>query len=125
MVADLKNQIAHLKSRIAQESLQLSAKKSATATAPAPKVVYRVIYRNVPESRPMPGANPVPGARPAPKLPAVHGIRVIGATQGTAWLSVQGHRMMVRAGDDVPGLGVVQAISDDGVVHGSHGTARP
>ncbi len=123
IVADLKNQIAQLKSRIAQESLQLSAEKSATTTTPAPKVVYRVIYRNVPESRPVPGANPVPGA--APKLPTVHGIRVIGAAPGTAWLSVQGRRMMVRVGDDVPGLGVVQAISDDGVVHGSHGTARP
>lgn len=116
-LAALKKQIAQLKSRISQESLQLEAEKTA-APAPAPKVVYRVIYRDVPVARPQPAPS-------SPHAPALRGIRVIGAAQGTAWLSVQGHREMAQVGDDVPGLGIVQSISDNGVVRGSHGTARP
>jgi hypothetical protein len=128
IVADLKNQIAQLKSRIAQESLQLSAEKSAATAAPAlaPKVIYRVIYRHVPAARPSRPAHAAPrSSRSSSSAVSIPGIRVIGAAQGTAWLSVQGHRMMVQVGDDVPGLGVVQSISDSGIVHGSHGTAQP
>lgn len=122
-MAALKEQIIQLKSRISRESLQLQAEKTAAKTVappPAPKVVYRVIYRDVPVASPT--AQPAPSS---PHIPAIRSIRVIGATQGTAWLSVQGHRMMAQVGDDVPGLGIVQSISDNGVVRGSHGTARP
>lgn len=121
----LKNQIVLLKSRIARESLQLSAAKSVAATSaakPAPKIVYRVIYRDVPiASRPSPTDHLALHRSAA----STHGIRVIGAVQGAAWLSIQGQHVMVHVGDPVPGLGIVQSISDNGVVRGSHGTARP
>ncbi|MHB8367015.1 MAG: hypothetical protein ACYDB0_08330 [Acidithiobacillus sp.] len=122
-MAALKEQIVQLKSRISQESLQLQAEKTAAKTVappPAPKVVYRVIYRDVPAT------NPVMRSTPSSSHDrAINGIRVIGAAQGTAWLSVQGHRVMAQVGDDVPGLGIVQSISESGMVRGSHGTARP
>ena len=124
-MAALKKQIAQLKDRISQESLQLQAEKTAAKTVaptPAPKIVYRVIYRDVPVAKPMSRAI---HSSPEHHKQAMSGIRVIGAAQGTAWLSVQGHRVMAQVGDDVPGLGIVQSISDNGVVRGSHGTARP
>lgn len=124
-MATLKEQIAQLKGRISKESLQLQAEKTAAKTVaptPAPKIVYRVIYRDVPVAKPMSRAI---HSSPEHHKQAMSGIRVIGAAQGTAWLSVQGHRVMAQVGDDVPGLGIVQSISDNGVVRGSHGTARP
>lgn len=131
-IVALNNQIAKLKNRIAQESLQLNAEKTANASAQAPKkqqtkVVYRVIYRDVPTARRTATAKPLVAAHRVPhqEAPAINGIRVIGASSGTAWLSVQGHHMMAQVGDAVPGLGIVQSISDNGVVRGSHGTARP
>lgn len=103
----------------------MQAEKTAAKTVaptPAPKIVYRVIYRDVPVAKPMSRAI---HSSPEHHKQAMSGIRVIGAAQGTAWLSVQGHRVMAQVGDDVPGLGIVQSISDNGVVRGSHGTARP